>query len=289
MGGPARIQVKGARGREGKDTSLDFAVTLNRAAAHAVSVDYATVDGTATAGADYTAVSGTLSFAPGETEKTVSVAILDDAVDEGKEKFKLTLSNPQGAFLRATHREAVGVIVNDDPLQKMWLSRFGRMVASDAVEAVTARLETPGDAGSHLTVAGQSLPLDGSGEGRAWAEAMTGFARHGLAGAEWHDPSAATGARSLTGRDLLYGTSFRAVLGSGAGSRFTSWGQGASVSRFSAGAPGLSLSGDSATGSMGMDYERGRLLTGLAMTHSVGEGAARDAGWRSTRWGARRR
>ena len=84
----------------------------------------------------------------------------------------------------------------------------------------------------------------------------------------------------MTGRELLLGTSFRAVLGSGAGPQWTSWGQGASVSQFSAAVPGLNLTGESATGSMGMDYERGRLLMGFAMTHSVGEGTASDAGWR---------
>ena len=52
------------------------------------------------------------------------------------------------------------------------------------------------------------------------------------------------------------------------------------MSRFSAAVPGLGLSGEAATGSMGMDYEHGRLLTGFAMTHSVGEGTAQDAGWR---------
>ena len=55
---------------------------------------------TATAGADYTATSGTLTFAAGETAKTVKVPVLDDAVDEGKEVMRLLLSNPQGAYLR---------------------------------------------------------------------------------------------------------------------------------------------------------------------------------------------
>ena len=82
----------------------------------------------------------------------------------------------------------------------------------------------------------------------------------------------------MSGRELLMGTSFRAVLGGGAGSQWTSWGQGASVSRFSSSGPSLSLSGETATGSMGMDYEHGRLLTGFAMTHSLGEGTARGAG-----------
>ena len=81
----------------------------------------------------------------------------------------------------------------------------------------------------------------------------------------------------MDARALLMGTSFRAVLGQGAGSQFTSWGQGASVSRFSGAVPGLSLSGESATGAMGMDYEYGRLLTGFAMTHSLAEGTAHGA------------
>ena len=299
VGGPVRIRVADARAREGKDASLDFAVTLNRAAARDVSVDYATEDGTAAAGADYTATSGTLTFAPGETAKTVSVPLLDDSIDEGKETFRLKLSNPRGAYLRAMHREAKGVIRNDDPLQAMWLARFGRMVASDAVASVTARLETPRDAGSHVTFAGQRVNFGEAegGGGAALATVLTGlaqtfgapsasasddddpFARHGLTD-PWNDSSTATGARRVTGRELLLGTSFRAVLGEGAGSQWTSWGQGASVSRFSAAVPGLGLTGEAATGSMGMDYERGRLLMGFAMTHSVGEGTANDAGWR---------
>ena len=296
--GPARIRVADARAKEGKDASLDFAVTLSRAASGPVSVDYATKDGTAAAGADYTAASGTLVFAPGETAKTVSVALLDDSIDEGKETFTLTLSNPQGAYLRKMHREAKGVVRNDDPLQAMWLSRFGRMVASDAVASVTARLETPRGAGSHVTLMGQRMNFgEAGGGGAALATVLTGFAqtfgapsapaadeddpfaRHGLTSG-WNDPAAATGARRVTARELLLGTSFRAVLGQGAGSQWTSWGQGASVSQFSAAVPGLGLTGEAATGSMGMDYERGRLLMGFAMTHSVGEGTASDAGWR---------
>ena len=298
VGGPVRIRIEGARAKEGKDESLDFAVTLNRAASHEVSVDYATEDGTAAAGADYTATSGTLTFAAGEMAKTVSVPVLDDAIDEGKEVMRLLLSNPQGAFLRGVHSKAKGVIRNDDPLQAMWLSRFGRMVAADAVASVTARLETPRDAGSHLTLAGQRVNLSSAGDdGAGLAETLTGLARafgareapapDGDDGLFAHDgrtgawnAAAATSPRSLTGRDLLLGTSFRAVLGQGAGSQWTSWGQGASVSRFSAAVPGLDLSGESATGSMGMDYERGRLLLGLAMTHSVGDGTAEDAEWR---------
>ena len=299
------IVTKRTIAREGTDEAAVFTVRLSRAASHAVSVDYATADATrywagsspARSGADYTATSGTLTFAAGETSKTVSVPILDDAIDEGMEYFLLRFSNPQGAGLAAAHRERQGVIRNSDPLQAMWLARFGRMVASDAVASVTARLETPRDAGSHVTVAGQRMNFGEADGGEALATVLTGFAqtfgapsapaaddddpfaRHRLTSG-WNDPATVTAARRVTARELLLGTSFRAVLGQGAGSQWTSWGQGASVSRFSAAVPGLGLTGEAATGSMGMDYERGRLLMGFAMTHSVGEGTARDAGWR---------
>ena len=299
------IVTKRSTAREGSGAAVRFAVRLDRTAPHTVTVDYATADGAgrwagtapARAGADYTATSGTLTFAPGQAWKFVEVPVLDDSIDEGTEYFLLRFSNPQGATLAAGQRETQGLIRNSDPLQAMWLARFGRMVASDAVASVTARLETPRDAGSHVTVAGQRMNFGEADGGTALATVLTGFAqtfgapsapaaddddpfaRHRLTGG-WSDPATAAGARRVTGRELLLGTSFRAVLGQGAGSQWTSWGQGASVSRFSAAVPGLGLTGESATGSMGMDYERGRLLMGFAMTHSVGEGTARDAGWR---------
>ena len=77
--GPASLSVDDATVQEGPNATLDFVVTLSRARHEATTVDYATSDGTATAGADYTADSGTLSFAIGETEKTVSVTVLDDS------------------------------------------------------------------------------------------------------------------------------------------------------------------------------------------------------------------
>ena len=62
-----------------------------------VTVDYTTADGSASAGSDYTAQSGTLTFAPGQTAKTVAVPIADDTVREPPESFTLSVSNPAGA------------------------------------------------------------------------------------------------------------------------------------------------------------------------------------------------
>ena len=127
-----------------------FRVRLDRASHETVTVDYATAVGPhawagtrpATAGADYTATSGTLAFAAGETAKTVSVAILDDAIDEGTEYFLLRFSNPQGATLAAGERETQGLIRNDDHLQTMWLARFGRAVGSQVAPAAETELMT---------------------------------------------------------------------------------------------------------------------------------------------------
>ena len=78
-----------------------------------VSVDYATMDGTAVAGADYRAVAGTFVFAPGQTEGMIRVPLVDDALDEPPEEtLVLTLVDPSGATLAAG--SATGTIRDDD-------------------------------------------------------------------------------------------------------------------------------------------------------------------------------
>ena len=109
---PGVLSVADAEASEEQDATLDFAVTLDPAADAAVTVDYATSDGTATSGADYTGTSGTLTFLAGETAKTVSVPIIDDAVDDGGEALTLTLANAAGAEIGAA--AATGIIRDDD-------------------------------------------------------------------------------------------------------------------------------------------------------------------------------
>ncbi|WP_428684261.1 Calx-beta domain-containing protein [Reyranella sp.] len=89
-----------------------FVVTLDKAAAGPVTVAYSTANDTATAGSDYVASNGTLTFAAGETSKTVHVDISGDTVFEGNETFAVTLSNASGATI--ADATAVGTIVNDD-------------------------------------------------------------------------------------------------------------------------------------------------------------------------------
>ena len=164
--GLASLSVADARAEEGEDPTLDFAVTLDRASSATVTVDYATLDASAKAGEDYEARSGTLRFAPGETAKTVSVPVLDDAHDEGTEHLVFRLDNARGALL--ADRFAVGRIENDDHMPAAWLARFGRTVTDQVLDAVGERLAAPRAAGAQATLAGQALPSwDGSGKAAA--------------------------------------------------------------------------------------------------------------------------
>ena len=155
VAGPVGIAVADARVEEGADAVLAFAVTLSRAASAALTVDYATADGSAHAGDDYRAASGTLTFGAGESSKTIEVAVLDDAHDEGEETLTLRLSNPSGG--RLADGEATGTIENHDPMPRALLARFGRTAAVHVVEHVEERLAAPREPGFRGRFAGREL------------------------------------------------------------------------------------------------------------------------------------
>jgi hypothetical protein len=93
--------------------NAEFVVQLTAGAILPVTIDYATRNGTATAGSDYTATTGVLTFQPGERRKTVPVPIVGDRIAEIDETFALVLSNPsRGTTLRTS--EATCTIVNDE-------------------------------------------------------------------------------------------------------------------------------------------------------------------------------
>jgi hypothetical protein len=96
---PQGLSVSDLTLREGLAPSAVFTVFLSPASSGAVTVAYATANGSALAPADYTAAAGTLTFAAGETTRTVSVPIVRDQATEGPESFTLNLSNPSGAPL----------------------------------------------------------------------------------------------------------------------------------------------------------------------------------------------
>ena len=90
-----------------------FTVSLSQAGVDEIQVDYATSDGTALAGNDYSETRGTLTFAPGEISKSVGVTVNGDTLHEVEETFLLTLSNPVNAAL-GTPSQGTGTISNDD-------------------------------------------------------------------------------------------------------------------------------------------------------------------------------
>ena len=108
------LSIADATVTEGDSGQADasFAVTLAAAASDEVTVAYATSDLTATAGEDYTAVSGTLTFPPGTTWREVLVPVLGDTVGETDETFLVTLSSPTNAVL--ADAQAVGTIEDDE-------------------------------------------------------------------------------------------------------------------------------------------------------------------------------
>ena len=89
-----------------------FHVTLTNPSADAISVDYATADGSATAGLDYTATSGTLNFAAGEVSKTITVAISEDTIYEGDETFTVDLSGAVNATI--ADNQGLGTIEDNE-------------------------------------------------------------------------------------------------------------------------------------------------------------------------------
>ena len=94
-------------------TNMTFTVSLDKAGIAPITVDYATSDGTAEAGSDYTSVSGTITFASGETSKSVIVPISGDNILEANESFTVTLSNVTGTA-NLLDGSGTGVIENDD-------------------------------------------------------------------------------------------------------------------------------------------------------------------------------
>ena len=155
VAGPVGISVADARVEEGGGAVLSFAVTLSRAATSALTVDYATSDGSALAGEDYTAASGTLSFQAGDRSETVEVAVLDDAHDEGEETLTLTLSNASGG--EVTDGEATGTIENADLMPAALLARIGRATAEQVVTHIEARIAAPRRRGLRARFAGREF------------------------------------------------------------------------------------------------------------------------------------
>ncbi len=131
------------------ESTVSLTVQRSGDASSSASVQFRTVNGTATAGEDYTAQSGTLNFAANQTTRTITVPLLSDIVVEGSETFSVRLSNPTGATLGSPNRSTVTILDND-----LELGDLNRTTAVSGLTQPTTLDWTPD--GEYLLVAEKS-------------------------------------------------------------------------------------------------------------------------------------
>ena len=177
-GTPPSLSVNNVTVNDGTSgASAVFTVSLSQAATSAVTVGYATADGTANAGTDYTAESGTLTFSPGTLTQTVTVPILPDTTAKPNLTFQVDLSNAVGASLATT--SGTGTIVDTIP--------------PPTTISATASFEVTSDWGSgfggQITITNnQSTPINNWQLAFTWDRAITSI---------WDATSARTGNQYL--------------------------------------------------------------------------------------------
>jgi predicted outer membrane repeat protein len=93
-------------------TSLSFTVSLSQTAIQPVTVEYATANGSAVAGSDYTAQSGTLTIPSGQAAGTITISVIGDAIPESNDRFFVNLTNITNAVFSGY--QGIGTIINDD-------------------------------------------------------------------------------------------------------------------------------------------------------------------------------
>ena len=309
VAGPPSISVADATVTEAAGAVLAFTVSLSRSSGNNVTVDYATSDGTATAGADYTATSGTLTISAGSTSASIDVPVLDDAHDNDDET--LTLSNPTNAVLddatatgtidnndampralMARFGRTAAVHVIDQIEERIEAPRrpgFDGRIAGRNVDRNIGRdfalgflRQLGGGAGyggmsrgrqampgraSQATSATHLMQPHGAGRTGTGNAAPMGAGRPG-AGA--HQQNGMTGLGFSQGQ-VLTGSSFAMNRGTKNGGVLSVWSRSAQ-SRFHGREGLLALNGDVVTSTVGADYAKGRMVSGVAVAHSRGTG-----------------
>ena len=142
--------------------TVSYTVTLSNASSQIVTVNYATANGTALAGSDYTSTSGTLTFNAGVTSQTINIPILNDSLNEANETFTLNLTSPTNATL------GIGTVTTT--------------ITDTLTSAVTTTLPTNVE---NLTLTGTTVI---NGTGHTGANVLTGnSANNILAGLDGND------------------------------------------------------------------------------------------------------
>ena len=250
----ARFAVEDAEAVE-SDGQITFKVTKRDSLRVPMTLQYETRNGSATAGQDYTAPDedAVLTIRSEDGSATITIPVTDDSLVEGTESFKLRVFHPVDANVDMS---ATGTIKDDDAaLAKAWLSRFGRTVASHVVEAVDARLSGELGPVTQVTLGGTQLPSV-----VAEPEPLAGQGRPHT---------------TMKGDAFLAGSSFQllatdAGIEGAAATGITMWGRGSATGLQGRDETVTLKNGSVGTGTIGVDYDFGSILTGLAVAYSGG-------------------
>jgi uncharacterized protein YkwD len=158
-------------------TTFTFTVRLSVTPVEAVTVNYATANGTATAGSDYAAANGTLTWSAGvASAKTISVTVYDNAIAEPDETFYVNLSGPTGAVLGKS--QGVGMIWNDDLISSVAVAeaaapRNNKLESNETIKITWAASSTAGIVSQTLSVDGRTFsPINGPYSSRYYSCAL---------------------------------------------------------------------------------------------------------------------
>jgi hypothetical protein len=132
-------------------TPMTFTVTLSAASAANATVNFAATSGTAISGQDFDAASGTLTFAPGQTSKTISVAVRGDVIDEYDETLGVYLSGASNALI--VNGAATGTITDNDAPPAMVISNVSRAEGNSGTTPFTFTLSLLSPSEKYINVA----------------------------------------------------------------------------------------------------------------------------------------
>ena len=237
---------------------------------------------------------------PGATSKTYTLVQADAGKRlKVKVSFKDDAGNSEGPLTSNEYivvGVAAGTITITDAIPKAWIARFGRTVADQTLDAVDARLRVARTAGMSVSLGGQQI---GGAAPKAEADEESGATSDGKSASLFgataadaedmarlkalsdrlsqetaEDDQSSSWSRTMTGRELLMGSSFSLAAQTDGGGFAALWSLMAQTS-FAGREGSLSLDGDATTGLLGTDYAWGRWTTGLVVSHSIGEGGYR--------------
>ena len=237
--------------------------------------DFETISGgTATEGRDYSKRPKVGQWVQiGKRVDKPFVRIIDDAINDDGETVKVKISNARlcndaSKTVSIANAEATGTINNSDPMPLAWMVRFGRTVGSQVVDALGQRLD--GGTASHVTVGG--INLTGAPGAAPEAQSDDPFGLPEWAKGTQREESE----QSLTANELLLGSAFHLSSGGGQGEgpAYTAWGRVAR-SGFEAEVDDVTMDADVTSGLIGFDAEWERVLAGVMLSQSSGEGSYR--------------